>query len=224
MKLKSHLTAFVTALCLWASMGETAHAQAASSFPYGKRWAGKNYDKNDPWLSAGVVIAHRPSPKTDAIAPQDQVVYGLESRYHINPKLALMVGVHFGGNTKALSSNNRDIWDPYSTPAIDHVYREAYWQAGADFGLIEAKYFHLQAGPRFGLQAASTSFESDASDALEYYEDVDAKGLFTAGVVRAGFFPVPYVEVGVHLQGDYTIGKELAGPGRQIGGYSVVHF
>ena len=224
----------------WASMSPIAAAQTAESFPYGKDWKGKRYHQfSEQWQSAGIVIAHRPSPNTENLGPQNQVVYGLEARHHFNPRLAVMTGVHFGGNTTELEWNGNSSSVGEATPMtntgddsgwmradIEQIYREVYWQVGLDIGLLETKYFHIQAGPRIGLQSASVQLESDNSAILDNIDttSVNATGIFTGGVLRLGAFIIPFVEVGVHLQMDYTIGKELAGTGRQIGGYTVSHF
>jgi len=242
MKVHSALFSFALSAGLWVAPTTDAHAQATSSFPYGPEWSGNQYiPKRELWLSAGIVVAHRPSPGTDVTGPRNQIVYGLEARYHINPRLAVMTGVHFGGNTENLeweevsggtTPDTSDLEDyGYSDydnylPDVDQVYREVYWQVGVDFGLVESKYFHLQAGPRIGIQSASAVLESDNDALLESLDtkSINATGLFTGAAVRVGFFAVPSVEFGLHLQADYTLGAALSGFGRELGGYVVSHF
>ena len=242
MRMRSTLFSLTLATSLWTSSTVDAHAQTTASFPYGKDWNGNSYrPKSELWLSAGIVVAHRPSPGTDVSGPRNQIIYGLEARYHLNPRFAIMTGVHFGGNTEELEweevsggvtpdtseLENYGYSDyDYYLPDVDQVYREVYWQVGVDFGLIESKYFHLQAGPRLGIQSASAVLESDNESLLETLDtqSINATGLFTGLAFRAGFFVAPSVELGLHLQTDYTLGKELAGVGREIGGYLVSHF
>ena len=239
MKFRSTLFSVAMATSLWASSSTLAQAQTTASFPYGKEWVGNSYQpKNELWLSAGIVVAHRPSPGTDITGPRNQIIYGIEARYHFNPRVALMTGVHFGGNTEELeweevaggatsdtSSLDESDYD-YYLPDVDQVYREVYWQVGVDFGLVESKYFHIQAGPRLGVQSASAVLESDNDSMLDSLDtkSINATGLFTGAAFRVGAFVAPSVELGLHLQADYTIGKELAGFGREMGGYLVSHF
>ena len=219
MFLRRLLMPFAVTLVVWTLAAPSAYAQSSTSFPYGTTWKETQYKSaNELWLSAGLVVAHRPSQSSVYSPPRDQVVYGIEARYHFNPKLALMTGVHFGGNTV------EDI--AVDGGWIDQVYRELYWQVGVDFGVIESKYYHLQIGPRLGLQSASIEVEGDDPALVNELniQTINATGLFAGAAVRAGVFVVPSCEVGLHIQMDYTMGAELSGFGREIGGYGVVHF
>ena len=240
MKTKTILLFVAATLCLWSPFGNQAHAQATANFPFGKRWKGKSYGKTDGWFSSGILIAHRPTPETELIGRRNQIIYGLEARYHLNSRLAFMAGVHFGGHTEEIqgTSGVGDYTTDETSPGVsstytssdnrvEQVYRETSWQLGVDFGLIESKYFHIQAGPRLAATLASVELEgsvnySEATSTLP--DDISSTALTPGLAIRAGLFATPYVEVGLHVQADYSMGTKNAGFGREVGGYSVVHF
>ena len=208
-----------------------AFAQSDEPVPYGKKWAHKNYSKTQPWASTSFIVAYRPGPGTELSAAQSTTVFGFEVRGHLNNKLSIMFGAHFSGYTleSELDDTSGIIDGDYASASYassskrEIVYRCHQWQLGMDFGLLESKYFHIQAGPRIGLQQTSLDLELEDGTVSEAEEFGVSNGLQGGGVLRSGVFIVPYVETGLHLQADYAL-SNTPSFNSEIGWYTTAHF
>lgn len=218
-----------------------AEGPTTMSYPYGKDWQGTRYGPHRPWWSAGVIIANKPARLMidPEVSSQAQFLFGVEGRYHLSPRLALVAAVHLTGHTVEAS----DKFGGYEYTA-DFSYKETAWQAGLDFGLWETKAAHLQIGPRLGLQvmeaeltinglsAAAGEFTQEAIEKHAGIGWVNTSDPFVGAAARLGVFVRPFVEVGLHAQYemiyglqkpamDYTSGMDT---GLELGAFSVVHF
>ena len=103
---------------------------------------------------------------------------------------------------------------------------------GADFGLIEREYWHIQAGPRLGLlrykSTLSTELETEGLDEDDIQAELE-DGLAAvsdpmAGVsIRIGAFFTPGFEIGIELQTTAIMGVgEASSDGFYVPGLSVL--
>jgi hypothetical protein len=215
----------ITAALLSSGIG---FAQSSEPVPYGKKWAQKNYSKTQSWISSSIIVAYRPGPGTEVSDAQATTVFGVEVRGHLNNKVSIMVGAHFSGYTLENDQSSISDTTDYNYTGLPNkteiVYRNHQWQLGMDFGLLESKYFHIQAGPRIGLQQTSVDLEGEDEILNDSDEFGVSTGLLGGGVLRLGVFATPYVETGLHLQADYALSSQAGGTGIEIGWYSTVHF
>jgi hypothetical protein len=211
------------------------------SYPYGKDWQGARYGPHRPWWSAGLILGTKPARmKVDPNIPTPaQFLFGVEGRYHLSPRLALVAAAHFTGHE--VEASNKLGSTKYT---LNFSYRETAWQAGVDFGLWETKTAHLQIGPRLGTQVMKAHVTIDGlpagigeteTKAIEEHAGigwVEAYDPFVGAAARLGVFVRPFIEVGFHAQYEmiYGLQKPAAGysagvgSGIELGGYSVVHF
>lgn len=204
-----------------------ASAQSQESFPHAKNWVNDNYGHSDPWFSATVEISNRQTPDTTWVEPLNIAVYSLQGRLHFNPRLALVSGIQWGGYThlaipygETSDSGVTRVFEP-----IDQDFSTFVFDVGADFGVLESKYFHLQVGPRLGVRNQSAALVGSEPQ-LANLQDIKSSStmLHLGAVGSVGGFVVPFVEIGLRLQADYGLGGDGSGMGLQIGGYTTTHF
>ena len=201
-----------------------ASAQSGEPFPHARDWVDRDYGHSDPWFSATLGVNHRQTPETTWVPPINIVVYDLEGRLHFNPRLAIVSGIQWGGYNKLAMEGQIGL----NGQVANDIYQDFntfVFAVGADIGLLERKYLHLQAGPRLGLRTQSTALVGDDAQ-IEQLNDIKASStmLHLGGTASVGVFIVPFVEVGLRLQADYGLGGDAAGAGYQIGGYTTTHF
>ena len=203
-----------------------ASAQSQESYPHAKDWVDDSYGHSDPWFSATFEISHRQTPDTTWVEPIGIAVYSLQGRLHFNPRLALVSGIQWGGYNKLAARigpsepNDAGVYEE-----IDQEFSTFVFDVGADIGMLESKYFHLQAGPRLGVRTQSTALVGSEYQ-IGKLQDIEASStmLHLGAVGSAGAFIVPFVEVGLRLQADYGLGGDGSGMGFQMGGYTTAHF
>lgn len=213
-----------------------AEGPTTLSYPYGKDWQGVRYGPHRPWWSAGLILGNKPSRMSTGPKDRTQLLIGVEGRYHLSPKLALVLAAHFAGHK--VEAGDEFASEQYTSK---FTYSESGWQLGADFGLWETRVAHFQIGPRLGLQAMKAEItvdDVDSAENLEAIQDhagsgwVNSADPFAGATARLGIFATPFVEFGVHAQYEmiyglqnpavgYTKGMDT---GLELGGYSVVHF
>jgi len=206
-----------------------AYAQAKEPFPHGEDWVGSDYGQSDPWFSASAVMAYRKAPNTTWIPPIYHAVYGLDGRLHFNPRLAIVSGILWGGYNKLALEGEQGTpmsgaTTMQSSEDINQEFSSFIFHVGADFGLLETKYVHIQAGPRLGVHTQEARLVGNEL-MINRLDDIKASStnLHLGAVGTVGVFVLPFIEIGVQLQGDYGIGGDGSGSGHQVGGYTTTH-
>tara|TARA_B100000530_G_scaffold315459_1_gene245098 strand:+ start:539 stop:1213 length:675 start_codon:yes stop_codon:yes gene_type:complete len=202
-------------------------AQTQQPFPHGKDWMGTDYGQSDLWFSTSLVASHRRSPDTPHLQPKNMIIYGIEGRLHLHPKLSIMTGFHWGGYEKL--AYEYDAIPAGTALAYSSEVKQQYdsfiFQLGVDFGLLESTHFHIQAGPRIGTDKRSTELVGN-SDVIATLDNIKEEGtaFHVGGVVAIGGFVAPFIEIGLRGQTDYSIGGLKPGMGHQGGMYTTTHF
>jgi hypothetical protein len=220
-------------LCAGLLQSAESHAQSDASFPYGAEWSGNRYGPNNPWFSVGssVGVQLLRFSNEEYLDTATTTNWSIETRYHTSPTLAFVVGLvgdratQKGGSSVSTTytGSSKVAGDRYlksgDTISVNYNYEARAGHSGmvlgADVGLMEREYWHVQVGPRVGFvrYKSDLTFSIDSEGISDDQISGDLGGGTGAFIdpmfgmsLRVGAFPTPAVEVGIDLHGAAIIG------------------
>ena len=223
----------LVAVCAGLLQPAESHAQANAPFPYGVEWSGNRYGTNSPWFSVGSSIGAQMARFSNEqyLDTTTTTQWSIESRYHMSPALSFMVGLkgdrvtQTGGlsTTTTYTGPSKVAGDRYlvagDTLSVDYNFETSSGHIGvllgADMGLMEREYWHIQVGPRLGFLRYKSDLtvslaEEDLNESVLGGPLPGGTGSFSDPMfglsLRVGAFPTPAVEVGIDLQGTAMFG------------------
>ena len=143
-----------------------SHAQTDAPFPYGVEWSGNRYGTNNPWFSVGSSIGVQllRFSNEEYLDTPTTTNWSIETRYHTSPTLSFVVGLvgdrvtqkggssmstTYTGSSKVAGDRFLETGD---TVSVNYNYQARAGHIGmllgADVGLMEREYWHVQVGPR----------------------------------------------------------------------------